>query len=847
MKPKILVTALVLVLAASSSSSASVTSQWSMAEIDTAVTSINALNAAIANVEAGVYTSDSIIFVAKSTDNELRYDNLAAAYTQAKALTPGGNALSATNRATVIIPPGIYDAGTNTLILDANYVDIAAMFPEVSFDAHRDYTKTHVGIGYRGWTNGVPFKFPRTRIQGTLSNTNGHYAVIKQTVEDVRLEGFSVESYTDVDQSGKNKDNASYFIGLWVTAPEGGENSRYEKMTFWSEASRPGDGSIVSFPTLHQYHFDGEWIDSVGSDVSFRLYRDPGFAHTGTNQYFRPYMKNVHAGTFSFAGDSESGQIKGAYLETCTSPGAAFSGCSTYSMPIDSTTKFVDCHAVFGHSFGLMTTNASTMIRCTGGKACAGGSFLYASHKWGQFIGYAEDCDFGQGSLGGRAINASGDIPALHTNQYNSGTLVRCTIRDSVAPLQLKGATIRDSYFVQSSETYTNWTYAEIIGGVTNEIVPFDEYVEVDPPWYIIATNEAPAATDMFLVTDSSSIILDSVFEVNASSTGTVVTATNAQSVVFLNNTFNNSDEDPDGVGDLVTAWGGGSDWVDTAGADASINPMTETLNMGGYDITNLTANGASFTAGTGGALKLNKNLELLTGTIYTPAANISITDALNVSGLLTAEGGVALGSGDFFTLGAGGYMLDSSQTAAFTMDSGGIVLTSGTLDMNSSTIENIGALSGTDFIDATHIDWGYVGDQVDAANVPVNDSFGLYSGTDVEACLKEAKEVNYSYENTTKTLDSDQCYGGFVLSDTAITLTLPASVAGMSLEIYAIAGVALTVDVTGSDTIYLNGVAGGAGKYIQSSGSAGDCVKLVGIGNTWVAIEQEGTWSAEP
>ena len=54
-------------------------------------------------------------------------DDLLAKYTAAKALTPGGNSLSATNRAALIIYPGKYDIGSSKLTIDEDYVDILGL------------------------------------------------------------------------------------------------------------------------------------------------------------------------------------------------------------------------------------------------------------------------------------------------------------------------------------------------------------------------------------------------------------------------------------------------------------------------------------------------------------------------------------------------------------------------------------------------------------------------------------------------------------------------------------------------------------------------------------------------
>lgn len=53
-------------------------------------------------------------------------DDLAAKYAAAKLLTPGGNALSSTNRATLIIMPGNYSLSSE-LTIDAEFVDILGL------------------------------------------------------------------------------------------------------------------------------------------------------------------------------------------------------------------------------------------------------------------------------------------------------------------------------------------------------------------------------------------------------------------------------------------------------------------------------------------------------------------------------------------------------------------------------------------------------------------------------------------------------------------------------------------------------------------------------------------------
>lgn len=56
--------------------------------------------------------------------------NLIAAYAAAKILTPSGAALSATNRAVVLVMPGKYDLGSSTLTMDTQFVDLIGISGE---------------------------------------------------------------------------------------------------------------------------------------------------------------------------------------------------------------------------------------------------------------------------------------------------------------------------------------------------------------------------------------------------------------------------------------------------------------------------------------------------------------------------------------------------------------------------------------------------------------------------------------------------------------------------------------------------------------------------------------------
>lgn len=72
----------------------------------------------------GGVEGSSYVFVAGNGTASENGTELQAAYTAAKALTPYGNALSNTNRATVVVAPGTYDT---QLIMDAQFVNLVSL------------------------------------------------------------------------------------------------------------------------------------------------------------------------------------------------------------------------------------------------------------------------------------------------------------------------------------------------------------------------------------------------------------------------------------------------------------------------------------------------------------------------------------------------------------------------------------------------------------------------------------------------------------------------------------------------------------------------------------------------
>jgi hypothetical protein len=72
-------------------------------------------------------TGYSYVIPKVTNNNTTNGTNLLAAYTTAKGLTPGGNAIGSTNQVILLLLPGVYDLGTGQLALDTAYVNVVGV------------------------------------------------------------------------------------------------------------------------------------------------------------------------------------------------------------------------------------------------------------------------------------------------------------------------------------------------------------------------------------------------------------------------------------------------------------------------------------------------------------------------------------------------------------------------------------------------------------------------------------------------------------------------------------------------------------------------------------------------
>jgi hypothetical protein len=369
-------------------------------------------------------------------------DDLAAKYAEAKALTPNGSALSATNRATLVIMPGTY-ALSATLTCDANFVDV-------------------IGLG-------AGEKSPKVLLTGGTFDPNlGALTAIKVTAHSVLVQGIEeVNNFQVVGQSnitgvtGTASNNRITIAGhglaegdvVRFTALTGGtglsNNVRYLvssveadyfllSKTFTTDIT---DGTLVvdnntrqvlencvggslSFGGSVGYNLtaSGTFINCVGGNYAFAGEGTASGTFTnctgGDNSF--GYI-NTASGTFTNCvggNDAFAGQATASGTFTnCVGRDRAFGGQATASGTFTDCTGGSDC-------FGL--TASGTFINCTGGSASFGYLFGTASGTFINCIGGGSS--FSEALFSGVAENCTGGDYSFGAFGTLSGKLYRCRL-----------------------------------------------------------------------------------------------------------------------------------------------------------------------------------------------------------------------------------------------------------------------------------------------------------------------------------------------------------------------------------------------------------------------------------
>ena len=297
----------------------------------------------------------------KVTDNAIvNGNNLLAAYALAKTTSPNGTAKSATNRLAVILPAAKYDLGSQSLILDTQYIDIVGS----TSDRSKHYIISNVGEASRG--------------------------TVQQTANDVKLYNLTIENsnVTYAQSNGNSTDPAGYFPSSNLA------NAYLENIKIIC----PDDvnDNTHCFSMRIGITYSGTYIDCSAGNYAFG-----GVLNSGSTT-LSGIFTNCTGGNYSFGGSSGDfgGTISGTFTN-CTGGDYSFGGGGatggTISGTLTGCTGGTFSFGGSGASTGGTLTSTSVFTNCTGGNYSFGGGGNTGGTLSGTFTG----CTGGDLSFGG--------------------------------------------------------------------------------------------------------------------------------------------------------------------------------------------------------------------------------------------------------------------------------------------------------------------------------------------------------------------------------------------------------------------------------------------------------------
>ena len=316
----------------------------------------------------------------KITDNAITNgNNLIATYASAKAKTPNGSALSASNRLAIILPPAIYDLGTQSLTLDTQYIDIIGSTNE------------------RG----------KHHIKSNVATTSS--GVIRQTANDVKLINLKIENTGYYGVAFNSTDAAAYF-------PDSNLNNTYVENVEFRGYRLLNAARTLSMRRNIEY--SGTFIDCKATDGA-NYSPEYSFGGSGSGAVASGTFKNCEGGNNSFGGGT-GGVASGTFIN-CTAGLYSFGGHNSSGGVASGT--FEDC--IGGdYAFGGNGTASGSFKNCTGGLGAFGGEFGVATGKF-------ENCKGGNFAFGGNLasgtfINCEGGDYSFCTYGVINGIFINC-------------------------------------------------------------------------------------------------------------------------------------------------------------------------------------------------------------------------------------------------------------------------------------------------------------------------------------------------------------------------------------------------------------------------------------
>jgi hypothetical protein len=329
----------------------------------------NVAEAIAALAEGGSLDTDATIFATPD-------DDLVAKYAEAASLTPGGNALSRTNRATLSLMPGKYTI-SSPLSFNTNYVDV-------------------IGLGSAD-------KEPSVEIVGDS---------LEVSAWDVSVVGIKTNNFNPTARSsittgvtGTASTNTVNITGHGLVV---GDVISFQSITGGSGLTTNVRYIVRTVGTANTFQLR---VESTGANANFTTNITAGNVRIQSNTSQR--ITNCSGGSNSFGG---SGGTASGTFTNCTGGGFAFGG--------DGTASGVFTGCVGGdYAFGGAGTASGVFTDCTGGgftfggdggtasgtfTNCVGGTFAFGGGNTasGTFTG----CTGGSNAFGGDGGSLTGKL-----------------------------------------------------------------------------------------------------------------------------------------------------------------------------------------------------------------------------------------------------------------------------------------------------------------------------------------------------------------------------------------------------------------------------------------------------
>jgi len=355
-----------------------------------------------ATIITGLNSQSTVVVTANGTPTS-NGNTLLSAYQAAKTLTPYNSALSTTNRATVLLSPGLYDLGFQTVSANIQYVDLVGVaFPQdtiITSSCNTPYS----GTLYRTAND---IKVCNVTLQNSSTATNVYNnsdpaalavpmfntlssAIFTNVIFVGLNNGYSMSINAPFGDTYNNCIGGNYSFGSMISGYNTslGQSTGIFNNCIGGQYSFGGAQQVVGATTPIAYS-SGTYTNCIASDYSFggiwsSLYQSCSAYSLGT-------YTNCIAGAYSFGGVFLNGHaISSGIYTNCEAINYSFGGgIGPGGNSVYASGTYISCSALGATNFGSSIGPLANAFFATGNfYNCTMNSGWYTN-----FSGYANNC-----------------------------------------------------------------------------------------------------------------------------------------------------------------------------------------------------------------------------------------------------------------------------------------------------------------------------------------------------------------------------------------------------------------------------------------------------------------------